>query len=209
MRGDGVRCVEWLLAASVADAIHLILDHTSMEIVVHELRALMQNAHAAREPSSYRTFVTAARAARRDPSHEAFFRDMFATSTTDGAVWRPRARSGASLPARATVAAVGPRTSSAVARAKGVSTAALFHLAWAAVVLAQVSSRPDVACSERCCSVDSARHGRRERSACSSTPCRCVCDWTAVHLPLHFSRRSGCCRSAGARTHATRDSRSA
>jgi amino acid adenylation domain-containing protein len=123
---------------------HLILDHTSMEIVVHELRTLMADPHAQLPPSlPYRNFIAQTRSGPTRAEHEAFFTRLL------GDVEEPTAPFGL-LDTQSNSAEHGELALDATlarrireqARALGVTPASIFHLAWAAV-LAHAAAKPD------------------------------------------------------------------
>jgi amino acid adenylation domain-containing protein len=126
---------------------HLALDHTAMEVVGAEMRALLlKQPGPLGTPVPYRNYVAQALLGASEEEHEAFFRDML------GDVEEPTLPFGlqdvqgdgqnideAHLP-------LPPALSQRLreqARQLGVSAASLMHLAWAQV-LGQVSDREDV-----------------------------------------------------------------
>ncbi|WP_153785031.1 non-ribosomal peptide synthetase, partial [Pseudomonas sp. EMN2] len=125
---------------------HLTLDHTAMDVVAREMRALLfGQADTLPAPVPYRNYVAQARLA--DPAgHEAFFREMladveeptlplgFADVQGDG---RDIETAFAPLDAGISQRLRGQ------ARQLGVSAASLMHLAWARV-LGVLSNRHDV-----------------------------------------------------------------
>jgi amino acid adenylation domain-containing protein len=125
---------------------HLILDHTSMEIVVGELRALMENPQAPLpEPVPYRNFIAQSRSGATRDEQQAFFTRMLAD------VDEPTAPFGL-LDTQANAETVEGRLQldgtlgqriREQARILGVTSASLFHLAWASV-LSQICGKSDV-----------------------------------------------------------------
>ena len=126
---------------------HLILDHTSMEIVVGELRALMANPQAPLPtPVPYRNFVAQTVHSTGKEEHEAFFTRLL------GDVDEPTAPFGL-LDVQSSESEVSDAAlridlplSNRIrekARGLGVTPASLFHVAWAAV-LGAVSGKSDV-----------------------------------------------------------------
>jgi amino acid adenylation domain-containing protein len=126
---------------------HLILDHTSLEVVLHEIAAISAGrAHALAEPEPFRTFVARARLGITSDEHEAFFRDLLAGVDEPTAPFGLVGARGAAAEVREASLALDLPPSARVrerARALGVGPAALFHLAWA-LVLAHASGRDDV-----------------------------------------------------------------
>jgi thioesterase domain-containing protein/non-ribosomal peptide synthetase component F len=128
---------------------HLVLDHTSMEIVVGELRALMQDPAAALPESvPYRHFVAHTLADAELPGHREFFQQMLGTVTQPTAPFGITALASNVSPAelreaRLTLPSALADRIRVQAAALGVSPASLFHLAWA-MVLGHVSGSRDV-----------------------------------------------------------------
>ncbi|NIE77849.1 amino acid adenylation domain-containing protein, partial [Pantoea sp. Ap-967] len=125
---------------------HLTLDHTAMDVVAREMRALLFGQGSALPPAvPYRNYVAQARLADQ-AGHEAFFRDMladveeptlplgFADVQGDG-----RDIESAFLALDAELS----RRLRSLARQLGVSAASLMHLAWARV-LGVLANRTDV-----------------------------------------------------------------
>ncbi|WP_190285780.1 non-ribosomal peptide synthetase [Montanilutibacter psychrotolerans] len=126
---------------------HLVLDHTALDVLLHEIGLIVTDrAQELPEPVPFRNFVAQARLGVSAQEHEAFFSQML------GDVDEPTAPFGmlkvqgegenvqeAQLPL--------PRALSQrlrhQARTLGVSTASLFHWAWAQV-LAKTTGRDDV-----------------------------------------------------------------
>ncbi|CAG2161338.1 Linear gramicidin synthase subunit D [Cupriavidus numazuensis] len=117
---------------------HLVMDHTTLELLVEEIGLLTAGrAEALPTPVPFRRYVAQARLGVSEAQHEAFFRQML------GEVETPTAPYGL-LDVRGDGTRVGearlplPPALSAklrqLAQRHGVSAATLFHLAWALVV---------------------------------------------------------------------------
>ncbi|HEU4562900.1 MAG TPA: amino acid adenylation domain-containing protein [Longimicrobium sp.] len=126
---------------------HLVLDHTSDDVLQEELQAHLQGRAAELPaPLPFRTFVAQARRSASRPQHEAYFRALL------GGVDEPTAPfglldvfsdgSGIEVVAQQVEPAVEARLRSR-ARALGVSVASACHVAWAQV-LARATGRDDV-----------------------------------------------------------------
>ena len=126
---------------------HLILDHTSMEILVHELRTLMTNPDAVLPPSlPYRNFIAESRAGVDAAEQQAFFTRMLADveePTAPFGLLDVQSNGGETHESRLTLDPALARRIREQARALGVTPASLFHTAWAAV-LAQLSDKSNV-----------------------------------------------------------------
>ena len=126
---------------------HLVVDHTALEVVLAEVRAIAAGRpDLLPEPLPFRDYVAQARLGTPREEHERYFAGLLADVTEptaafgvtdihgDGAgVTEQQVRVPAPLSDRLRAAA----------RARGVSPATLWHLAWARV-LAAVSGRDDV-----------------------------------------------------------------
>ncbi|MFH8447552.1 amino acid adenylation domain-containing protein [Streptomyces sp. NPDC018026] len=126
---------------------HLVHDHTTMDVVLGELAALLSgNGDALPEPLPFRNFVAQTRLGMSDEEHERYFSallsDVTETTAPYGAL-EVREDGTASRRARTVVDGEVADRIREVARRHGVSAAAVFHLAWARV-LAEVSGRDDV-----------------------------------------------------------------
>ncbi|MFF5307660.1 amino acid adenylation domain-containing protein [Streptomyces sp. NPDC013161] len=126
---------------------HLVHDHTTMDVVLGELAALLSgNGDAMPEPLPFRNFVAQTRLGMSDEEHERYFSallsDVTETTAPYGAL-EIREDGTASQRARTVVDGEVADRVREVARRHGVSAAAVFHLAWARV-LAAVSGRDDV-----------------------------------------------------------------
>jgi amino acid adenylation domain-containing protein len=126
---------------------HLVMDHVTLELLVHEVGLVMQDRRAELpEPVPFRNFVAQARLGARETEHEKFFRTML------GDVDQPTApfdlldvqgNGSDAVQARLRLAPALCADLRRVARARGVSAACVFHLAWAQV-LGRCSAREDV-----------------------------------------------------------------
>ena len=125
---------------------HLVLDHTSMDILVHEIRALMTDPLAPLPPSlPYRNFVAQARAGVSASDHEAFFREMLSDVDEPTAPFglTDVQQGGATSEGRVLLDAALSAQLREKAAALGVTPASLFHLAWASV-LGAIAATDDV-----------------------------------------------------------------
>ncbi|HEY1002489.1 MAG TPA: condensation domain-containing protein, partial [Streptosporangiaceae bacterium] len=125
---------------------HLVVDHTALDVVLGEVRALLSGREELPEPLPFRDFVAQARLGMPREEHERFFAGLL------GDVSEPTAAFGladvlgdgtGAAEARLMLAEDLAGRVRDVARASGVSPATLFHLVWARV-LAAVSGREDV-----------------------------------------------------------------
>ena len=126
---------------------HLVSDHMALEFVFDEIRAhLLKSDEELAEPVPFRNFVAQARLGVSRAEHESFFREML------GDVEEPTAAFGLVdvQGDGSTIAQAQRRLDAALsqrlrghARMLGVSTASLFHVAWARV-LGALSGRDDV-----------------------------------------------------------------
>jgi amino acid adenylation domain-containing protein len=126
---------------------HVIGDHTTLELLVEEVQAhLASQQHRLPPPLPFRTFIAQSQHGPTPEQHDAFFKEML------GDIDEPTAPFGlldvqgegfdmdeARLPVDAALA----QQLRQHARRLGVSTASLFHLAWA-LVLARTTGRQDV-----------------------------------------------------------------
>ncbi|MFJ4156105.1 non-ribosomal peptide synthase/polyketide synthase [Pseudomonas sp. NPDC089752] len=126
---------------------HLALDHTAMEVIAGEMRALLTgNVGQLPAPVPYRTYVAQARLGADDAAHEAFFRDMLGDldePTLPLGLADVQGDGGAIDEARLLVEPGLARQLREQARRLGVSAASLAHLAWARV-LGVLANRSDV-----------------------------------------------------------------
>ncbi|MGF6097861.1 amino acid adenylation domain-containing protein [Pseudomonas sp. 18175] len=126
---------------------HLVNDATSTTLLMQEIRAHLLGQQAQLlESVPYRNVVVQARSPARQAGHEAFFReqlgDVEEPTLAFGLHERQANRADTEDAERALSDHLNARLR-AQARAFGVSTASLFHLAWAQV-LGRVSGRDDV-----------------------------------------------------------------
>ena len=126
---------------------HLAVDHTAQDVVLEEVAALLSG-HEDRlpEPLPFRDFVAQARLGTPREEHERYFAGLLADVTEPTAAYGltdtrgdGSAAAEAKLPVEDAVAA----RLRQIARHRGVSPAAVFHLVWARV-LAAISGRDDV-----------------------------------------------------------------
>ena len=134
----------WLLLLL---AHHLVLDHTTLEILVEEARAhLLGPAGGLPLPMPFRNFVAQARLGMRRSDHEAFFKAMLADvsePTAPFGLLDVRGDGSGVAEARLNLDPALARAVRKRARTLGVSAASLCHQAFAQV-LAQVSGHTDV-----------------------------------------------------------------
>ncbi|MDH0665488.1 amino acid adenylation domain-containing protein, partial [Pseudomonas sp. GD03858] len=126
---------------------HLALDHTAMEVIVHEMQALLSGRGARlAAPVPYRNYVAQVRLGGAQAGHEAFFREML------GDVEEPTLPMGLAdvqgdgrdiEETRQSLDLALARRVREQARRLGVSAASLMHLAWARVV-GVLAGRQDV-----------------------------------------------------------------
>jgi amino acid adenylation domain-containing protein len=138
--GDG----SWLTLLRIHQ---LVRDHTSLEVLLAEVRAILDGrGDQLVEPLPFRDFVAQARGGTPREEHERFFADLL------GDVTEPTAPYGlvdvygdglAAAQAHLPVADDLVGRVREIARARGVSPATVFHLAWARV-LGAVAGRDDV-----------------------------------------------------------------
>ncbi|MDQ0703047.1 arthrofactin-type cyclic lipopeptide synthetase A [Pseudomonas sp. W3I7] len=126
---------------------HLVNDATSTTVLVDEIRAHLLGQQAQLPaPVPYRNVVAQTRSAARQAAHEAFFRERLADvdepTLAYGLQERQANRADIDAAERPLTDALNLRLR-AQARARGVSAASLFHLAWAQV-LSRVAGRDDV-----------------------------------------------------------------
>ena len=126
---------------------HLVLDHTSLEILVHELSTLMRDRQSVLPPPlPYRNFIAQTLTGLTRQEHEAFFKQMLQDvdePTAPFGLLDIQAGTGQTREARLTLDADLGRRIREKSRAMGVTPASLFHLAWAAV-LGYASGKSDV-----------------------------------------------------------------
>ncbi|NWB45063.1 non-ribosomal peptide synthetase, partial [Pseudomonas gingeri] len=125
---------------------HLIMDHVALELLSHELQAMLLDQEAQLPaPVPYRNYIAQALLGPGDGAHEAFFREQLAGIDEPTLPYGPASLPGADVPgeARQRLDAILCRRVREQARSLGVSAASLMHLAWAQVV-GQLSGRDSV-----------------------------------------------------------------
>ncbi|MFE5039392.1 amino acid adenylation domain-containing protein, partial [Streptomyces sp. NPDC056683] len=126
---------------------HLVQDHTTQEVLIGELRAILSGrADALPEPLPFRNFVAQARLGVSSEEHERYFSDLLGDveeTTAPFGLVDVRSDGTASAQAQRDVDAVLAVRIRELTHRLGVSAATVFHLAWARV-LAAVSGRDDV-----------------------------------------------------------------
>ncbi|MEV0569340.1 amino acid adenylation domain-containing protein, partial [Dactylosporangium sp. NPDC050588] len=126
---------------------HLVQDHTAIEVVLDEIRAILAGASAdLPEPLPFRDFVAQARAGLCDGRHEEFFRDLLAGVDEPTVAFGVADVHGDGTDAVQVFAGMDGTLAARlrdVARRAGVSPATVLHVAWSRV-LAVVSGRDDV-----------------------------------------------------------------
>jgi amino acid adenylation domain-containing protein len=134
----------WLL---LLQCHHLVLDHTSLELLLAEASAHLSG-HGERlpPPAAFRDFVAQARAQSALDGHQAFFRDMLADVHESSAPLGMVASRGDGPGIEETRLELDPVLARAVreqARICRVTVSSIFHLAWA-LVLARMCEQNDV-----------------------------------------------------------------
>ncbi|MGJ7607442.1 amino acid adenylation domain-containing protein [Variovorax sp. LT1R20] len=126
---------------------HLTLDHTTTELILHEVVALLQGrAEGLPAPVPFREFVVRSRQGVSDAEHEAFFGAMLGDVDEPTAPFGLRDVQGDGSQVAQSRMTLQPALSArlrALAMRHGVGAASLFHLAWARV-LALCSGHDDV-----------------------------------------------------------------
>ncbi|MER6079105.1 amino acid adenylation domain-containing protein [Streptomyces sp. NPDC001833] len=126
---------------------HLIQDHTTQAVMLRELSAFLSGREdTLREPLPFRTFVAQARLGVSREEHERYFAGLLGDVTETTAPYGLtdiHGDGGGVVRGHLVVADELAARVREVARARGVSAATVFHLAWARV-LAAVSGRDDV-----------------------------------------------------------------
>ncbi|WP_207239003.1 non-ribosomal peptide synthetase [Pseudomonas sp. GW456-L15] len=126
---------------------HLALDHSSLEVLVEEISAVLQGTAAQLPaPAPYRNYVAQARLGHGEEQHQAFFREMLADIDEPTLAFglQDVQRDGSGI--RERQLRLDPalcRRLREQARQLGVSLASLLHLAWGRV-LGQLAGRDDV-----------------------------------------------------------------
>ncbi|MCU0072389.1 amino acid adenylation domain-containing protein [Pseudomonas koreensis] len=119
---------------------HVVLDHTALEVVQHEMLACLQGRETSLGAAvPYRNYVAQARLGVSEQEHETFFRDMLGDIDEPTLPFGMQDVQGDGRDIEETrqvlTAATGQRLRS-LARQLGISVASLFHLAWAQVLAA-------------------------------------------------------------------------
>ncbi|MEW1640444.1 condensation domain-containing protein, partial [Streptomyces sp. NPDC093801] len=134
----------WLL---LLQAHHLVQDHTSLEVVLHEVQAFLDgNEDGLSAPLPFRDFVAKARLQLSREEHAQYFTDLLGDVTEPTAPFGLldiRGNGTSAVEARLPVDHALAARLVEQARRLGVSAAALFHVAWARVV-ARTTGRDDV-----------------------------------------------------------------
>ncbi|TQF02724.1 amino acid adenylation domain-containing protein [Kitasatospora acidiphila] len=126
---------------------HLVQDHTTIDVVLGELRAIMSgNGDALPEPLPFRNFVAQARLGVSPEEHERYFTELLGDVEETTAPYGLVDVHGDGTDAAQAQLTLDTELALRVrelTRRSGVSPATVFHLAWARV-LAAVSGRDDV-----------------------------------------------------------------
>ncbi|USX18525.1 amino acid adenylation domain-containing protein [Oxalobacteraceae bacterium OTU3REALA1] len=126
---------------------HLVLDHTTLELIVAEIALIQQDRHAELpEPVPFRRFVAQARLGVSAAEHETFFKSMLADvdePTAPFGLLDVQGDGGDIEELRLPLASELSARIRQQARRHGVGAASLFHLAWA-LVLSKVTGKDDV-----------------------------------------------------------------
>jgi amino acid adenylation domain-containing protein len=126
---------------------HLVLDHTSLEMVISEVRARLEgDIEDSPSPAPFRDVVAAALSAQRAPGRDTFFRTMLADideTTAPFGIVDVRGDGSDIEEARLALDSGLAGRVRKQSRRFGVAASSLFHLAWA-LFLARVSARVDV-----------------------------------------------------------------
>ncbi|NWE25092.1 amino acid adenylation domain-containing protein, partial [Pseudomonas gingeri] len=126
---------------------HLVLDHTSLDVLLEEMRASLAGETAPQtEAVPYRNYVAQARLGLNEQAHEAFFREMLADIDEPTLPFGLQDVQGDGRGIGEASLALDPVLSRRLreqARQQGVSAASLMHLGWAQV-LGQLARRRDV-----------------------------------------------------------------
>nr|WP_256261391.1 non-ribosomal peptide synthetase [Pseudomonas gingeri] len=125
---------------------HLIMDHMALELLSHELQAVLLGQEAQLPaPVPYRNYIAQTLLGPGDTAHEAFFREQLADIDEPTLPYGQASLPGAEVPgeARQRLDALLCRRVREQSRNLGVSAASLMHLGWARV-LGQLSGRDQV-----------------------------------------------------------------
>ncbi|KOR39763.1 hypothetical protein ADT25_21135, partial [Xanthomonas oryzae] len=131
----------WLLGLQYH---HLVMDHTTLELVVEEVQAHLDGQqHHLPQPLPFRDFVAQSCLGVSEDEHRAFFTQMLADVTEPTLPFGVSQVEGALQEANLGLPDALADALRIQARRLGVSTASLFHLAFA-LLLSQISGRDDV-----------------------------------------------------------------
>ncbi|WP_170948621.1 non-ribosomal peptide synthetase, partial [Pseudomonas sp. Irchel 3A7] len=126
---------------------HLVLDHTSLDLVLEEALAIVQGrADCLPAPASFRNFIAQTCLTESRAAHEVFFREMLGDIDESTAPFDVRDINGDghdALEAQRMLPDALSRRLRSQARRHGVSAASVMHLAWA-LVLAKITGRERV-----------------------------------------------------------------
>ena len=126
---------------------HLVLDHTTLELIVQEIVQIEQGQEAALpEPVPFRRFVAQAKLGLSRAEHEAFFTKMLGDVDEPTAPFDLLDVQGDGSEVEEVKLALEAELCAGIrqqAKRHGVSAASLFHLAWA-LVLARTTGKADV-----------------------------------------------------------------
>ncbi|MGY2343475.1 condensation domain-containing protein, partial [Pseudomonas sp. SDO5532_S415] len=126
---------------------HLVLDHTSLDLVLEEALAIVQGrADCLPAPASFRNFIAQTCLTESRATHEVFFREMLGDIDESTAPFDVRDINGDghdALEAQRMLPDALSRRLRSQARRHGVSAASVMHLAWA-LVLAKITGRERV-----------------------------------------------------------------
>ncbi|QXH44671.1 amino acid adenylation domain-containing protein [Pseudomonas xanthosomatis] len=125
---------------------HAVLDHVALEVLVHELQALLLGeAQQLPAPVPYRNYIAQTLRSAGSEAAEAFFRAQLADIDEPTLPYGSLRPHGSDAPRQAQKVLAAPlsRQLREQARQAGVSAASLVHLAWA-LVLGQLSGRDSV-----------------------------------------------------------------
>ncbi|WP_085748381.1 non-ribosomal peptide synthetase [Pseudomonas sp. R45(2017)] len=119
---------------------HVVMDHTALDVVQHEMLACLQGHEASLGAAvPYRNYVAQARLGVSEQEHEAFFHDMLGDIDEPTLPFGLQDVQGDGSDIEETRQALTEATSQrlrSLARQLGISVASLFHLAWAQVLAA-------------------------------------------------------------------------
>ncbi|MGY0554053.1 amino acid adenylation domain-containing protein [Vreelandella sp. 2A-K22] len=126
---------------------HLVMDHTTLELLVEEISLIQQGREdELPQPLPFRNFVAQARLGVSQEEHEAFFREQLGDieePTVPYGLLDIRGDGREIEEVRVSLEAELAQQMRQQAQRHGVSTASLFHLAWA-LVLSKTTGRDDV-----------------------------------------------------------------